>query len=47
MQITYGNIFLNVFGMFFFVGAAILIGAILDRVMKEKGYVTSIQPYYR
>ena len=41
MQVTYGNIFLNVFGMFFFVGAAILIGAILCRVMKTKGYVTS------
>ena len=42
MQITYGNIFFNVFGMFLFVGAAILIGAILCRVMKTKGYVTSI-----
>ena len=42
MPITYGNIFFNVFGMFLFGGAAILIGAILDRVMKSKGYVTSI-----
>ena len=41
MPITYGNIFLRVFGMFLFGGVAILIGAILDRVMKEKGYVTS------
>ena len=41
MPITYGNIFLGVFGMFLFGGVAILIGAILDRVMKEKGYVTS------
>lgn len=41
MQITYGNIFFNVFGMFLFVGAAILIGAILCRVMKTKGYVIS------
>ena len=41
MPITYGNIFLRVFGMFLFGGVAILIGAILDRVMKSKGYVTS------
>ena len=41
MPITYGNIFFNVLGMFLFGGAAILIGAILDRVMKSKGYVTS------
>ena len=41
MPITYGNIFLRVFGMFLFGGVAILIGAILNRVMKEKGYVTS------
>ena len=41
MPITYGNIFLGVFGMFLFCGVAILIGAILDRVMKSKGYVTS------
>ena len=41
MPITYGNIFLRVFGMFLFCGVALLIGAILDRVMKEKGYVTS------
>ena len=41
MPITYGNIFLRAFGMFLFGGAAILIGAILDRVMKSKGYVTS------
>ena len=41
MPIIYGNIFFNVFGMFLFGGAAILIVAILDRVMKSKGYVTS------
>ena len=41
MPITYGNIFLRVFGMFLFGGVAILIGAIIDRVMKSKGYVTS------
>lgn len=41
MPITYGNIFLRVFGMFLFGGVAILIGAISDRVMKSKGYVTS------
>ena len=41
MPITYGNIFLGVFGMFLFGGVAILIGAISDRVMKSKGYVTS------
>ena len=41
MPITYGNIFLGVFGMFLFCGVAILIGAILDRVRKSKGYVTS------
>ena len=41
MYLTNSNLFLTLLSVFLFVGISMLIGTVLTKVMKEKGYVTS------